>query len=121
MSVTPSCPVLVVHPDDAFRRKLIAVLDQRHFTVTFSADGATALKALQEKPYRVILLAIDVNGGGSHETADYIRDHRADLSASIIVLGEPNPELRNLARFADETLLKPVDPVYVAERARVYC
>jgi ActR/RegA family two-component response regulator len=120
MPVKPSCPILLVHPDDAFRRNLIAELDQRHFTVTFSSTEAEALTALQARPFRVIVLWID-HGNGHKQLVDYVRDHRTDLAASILVLGEPNPDLRTIARFADETLLKPVDPVYVAERARVYC
>jgi hypothetical protein len=39
----------------------------------------------------------------------------------VIILGESNPQLRDYARIADETLLKPVDPNYVADRARTYC
>ena len=120
MPVKPSCPILVVHPDDAFRRKLIVELDQRHFSVTYSSVPAEALAALQERPFRVIVLWIDL-GNGHKQLVDYVRDHRSDLGVSIIVLGEPNPDLRTIAFFADETLLTPVDPVYVAERARVYC
>jgi DNA-binding response OmpR family regulator len=120
MSVKPSCPILVVHPDDTFRRNLIVELDQRHFSVTFSSAEAEALAAVKAKPFRVIVLSIDL-GNIHKQLVDYIRDHRTDLGASVIVLGEPNPDLRAIAAFADETLLKPVDPVYVAERARAYC
>lgn len=121
MSVTPSCPILVVHPDNAFRRKLIAELDQRHFTVTYCTSGEEALEALKGKPFRVIVLWIDLGNSQTTSVVDYLRDHHGELGATVIVLGEPNPDLRAVARFADETLLKPVDPVYVAERARVYC
>lgn len=121
MSVTPSCPILIIHPDNAFRRKLIAELDQRHFTVTYTANGDEALEVLRSKPFRVIVLWIDLGNGGRESVVDYVRDHRRELGATVIVLGEPNPDLRAVARFADETLLKPVDPVYVAERAKVYC
>ena len=43
------------------------------------------------------------------------------MQAGVIIIGEPSPELRGYAREADETLLEPVDPDYVAERARTYC
>lgn len=125
MSVLPSYPILIVHPDDAFRRKLIAALDQRHFTVTFSSDGSEGVKALQEKPFRVIVLGVGLNGSSDGtrdlDAVNYVRDHRADLGASVIVVGDPSPDLRSLVSFADETLLKPVDPDYVADRARIYC
>jgi len=121
MSVSPSCPILVVHDDDAFRRKLIAALDQRHFTVTFAADGAAALQAMQQCAFRVIVIGIDAASHNGMESAGYVREHRGVLRANVIVVGDPHPQLREVARFADETLLKPVDPEYVADRARVYC
>ena len=122
MSIAPSCPILVVHDDDVFRRRLIAALDQRHFTVTYVADGDEALEALQARAFRVIVVGVDVTHRRGLQALDFVRDHRGDLhDASVIVLGEPNPEIRQVARFADETLLKPVDPNYVADRARVYC
>ena len=54
MTVTPSCPVLVIHDDDVFRRTLIATLDQKHFTVTFSTDGDDAVKLLEDRSFRVV-------------------------------------------------------------------
>lgn len=52
----------------------------------------------------------------------YINENRGSLKGlSVLVIGEPNPELRNHTATADETLLKPVDPSYVADRARAYC
>ena len=46
--VSPSCPALVIHDDDAFRKSLIATLDQKHFTVTVREHGPRALEALKE-------------------------------------------------------------------------
>jgi len=40
---------------------------------------------------------------------------------SVIVVGDPNPKLRDYGKAAVETLIKPVDPKYVARRARMYC
>jgi len=113
MTVTPSCPALLVHEDDPFRRALIAALDRQHFTVTYTESGAEAVKAMCEKPFKVILLSFAVP-----EALDYLRDHRR---AGVILIATPNPDVRNYAKVAEETLLKPVDPTYVAERARAYC
>ena len=113
MTVTPSCPALLVYEDDSFRRALIAALDQRHFSVTYTESGAEAVKAMREKPFKVVLLSVDVA-----EALDYLRDHRR---AGVILIATPNPDVRNYSRVAEETLLKPVDPTYVAERARAYC
>jgi len=113
MSVAPSCPALLIHEDDSFRRALIVALDEKHFTVTYTENGAEAVKAMREKPFKVILLSSDVP-----EALEYLRENRR---AGVILIATPNPDVRNDAKVAEETLLKPVDPTYVAERARAYC
>ena len=118
MSVAPSCPALIVHDDDPFRKALIAALDQNHFTVTSSTDGPEALKALNERCFSVVLLGVDLKTGRGLATLEYLRDKRR---TSLIIVGIPNPKLRDYAKTAVETLVKPVDPSYVARRARVYC
>ncbi|MCU1348370.1 MAG: hypothetical protein JWO56_1400 [Acidobacteria bacterium] len=54
------------------------------------------------------------------QVLEFLRGRDGDRCA-VIIVGDPGPELRALARDADETLLKPVDPDYVADRARAYC
>jgi DNA-binding response OmpR family regulator len=117
--IAPSCPALVIHDDDTFRKSLIAALDQRHFTVTFS-DDRDAVRLLAERSYRIVLLGIDVKSRKGLDVLEHLssRDRKA---TSLIIVGEPDPELRTYGKTADETLLKPVDAAYVAERARVYC
>jgi len=112
---------MVVHDDDAFRKALIKSLDRKHFTVTFSADGDDAVRLLRERRFLVVVVGVDVAAKKGLVALDYVRSNRAALDASVIILGKPNPELRNHARDADETLLEPVDPDYVAERAWTYC
>ena len=119
----PSCPILVIHEDDAWRKSLIAALDARHFTVTCAVDGARALDILGERrPFRVILIGVDVASGEGMAALDWLRANEGTIDgAAVIVVGDPNPELRNAAKSADETLLKPVDAAWVADRARTYC
>src|SRR5712691_10349582 len=119
--VLPSCPALVIHDDDAFRKALIAMLDQKHFTVTVSADGINAIDQLKSRPFHVILLGVDLTRQRGMESLQYLREHREAINSAVIILGEPNPELRNVGKVADETLLKPVDVNYVTDRARTYC
>ena len=109
---------MLIHDDDEFRKALIKSLDRKHFTVTFSADGDDAVRLLRERQFRVIVLGVDIAGGNGLAALEYLRANRG---TPLIIIGDPNPELRNHARDADETLLKPVDPDYVAERARAYC
>lgn len=119
--ITPSCPAFVVLDDDPFRKALIASLDRKHFTVTYSPDGDDAVQLLQDRQYRVVLLGLDLQSKKGMRVLDFLRTNRDNVRCGVIIIGEPSPELRAFARDADETLLKPVDPEYVADRARVYC
>ena len=120
--VQPSCPVLVILDDDPFRKSLIRALDLKNFSVSFAADGEEAIDLLRSKasPFKVILLGIDVRREKGLYTVQYLREHR-NGTCGVIIIGEPTPELRTFAPWADETLMKPVDPDYVATRARTYC
>jgi len=116
---SPSCPALIVHDDDPFRKALIAALDQNHFTVTSSTGDPEALKMLHDRRFSVVLLGIDLKTGRGLATLDYLKNKRS--ATSVIVVGDPNPKLRDYGKAAVETLIKPVDPKYVARRARMYC
>jgi len=120
--VQPSCPVLVILDDDPFRKSLIAAIDLKHFAVTFAADGEEAVDVLRTRAvsFKVILLGIDLVKQKGMSTGEFLREHR-DGSCGVIIIGEPTPELRTFAPWADETLMKPVDADYVANRARTYC
>ncbi|HWW61446.1 MAG TPA: response regulator [Thermoanaerobaculia bacterium] len=118
--IEPSCPVCVVHDDDAFRRALIASLDQRHFTVTFIGDGDEAVEVLRQRAFRVVIVCVAMKTNRGFRALEYLRTNR-NGTCGVIVLGDPDPEIRNYTKWVDETLLKPVDPDYVATRARAYC
>jgi DNA-binding response OmpR family regulator len=121
MPVAPSCQILLVHDDDPFRRSLIATLDQRHFSVTYTPDDEQALKYLAERKFQVVLVAVNLVSRNGTKALAFLRENRAAAKCGVIILGDANPELRTFAPWADETLLKPVDAAYVAARARVYC
>jgi DNA-binding response OmpR family regulator len=113
--------VFVIHDDDAFRRKLIATLDARHFSVTYAADGDEAIELLRTRQFRVVVLSLNLQSGRGVRSLDYIRDHREPSLCGVLILGDPDPRIRTFAPWADETLMKPVDAAYVAQRARTYC
>ena len=119
--VRPSCPALLIHDDDDFRRKLIATLDQHNFSVTFTPDGTAAVDYLRERQFSVVLVGLNLAQKRGTEALEYLREHRQAIKCGLILLGDPDPEVRRFAPWADETLLKPVDPQYVATRARAYC
>jgi DNA-binding response OmpR family regulator len=119
--VRPSCPALVIHDNDAFRKALIASLDQHHFTVTFVPDGPGAIELVRDRAFRVILLGLNLTTGIGTKSLDALREAKQEGSCGVIILAEPDPEIRTRAPWADETLLKPVDAAYVARRAHSYC
>ena len=119
--VRPSCPALVIHADDAFRKKLIAALDENNFMVTFEADDDGALSTLGSRAFNVVLLGLNLDTSAGTRALDYLRDQKTHIKCGVIILGDPDPRIRTYAPWADETLLKPVDPQYVAARARAYC
>ena len=117
----PSCPVLVIHPNDAFRKALIAALDQHHFKVTFVSDETHAVELLRKETFRVVLLGLSIASRTGMQSLEVLQQTRKDAKCGVIILGDPDPEVRTTAPWADETLLKPVDPTYVATRAHSYC
>jgi DNA-binding response OmpR family regulator len=123
MAVEPSCPALVIHDDDVFRKALIAKLDENNFTVTFATDDDSVTSLLDDRveQFHVILVGIDVQKRPDAKSIEFLRENRERVRCGIILLGEPDPALRTFAPWADETLMKPVDPAYIVKRARTYC
>ncbi len=119
--VRPSCPALVIHDDDSFRKSLIAALDQQNFTVTFSADGDGAVDLLRSRKFNVILLGVNLTTRNGLHSLEFLREAKENIGCGVLILGDPDPSIRTYAPWADETMLKPVDPQYVATRARTYC
>lgn len=118
--VRPSCPALVIHDDDAFRKTLIATLDQHNFTVTFASD-AEAVDILRKRKFTVVLLGLNLSTKAGMQCLDFLRESKKKIGCGVLILGDPDPQIRTYAPWADETLLKPVDPAYVVRRARTYC
>lgn len=119
--VRPSCPALVIHDDDAFRKSLIATLDQHNFTVTFSSDGDGALGLLRDRRFNVVLLGLNLATQNGMRALEFLQREKTQIKCGVIILGDPHPEIRTFAPWADETLLKPVDATYVVARALSYC
>ena len=119
--VRPSCPALLIHEDDEFRKKLIAALDQHNFAVTFTTDGPAAVDHLKGRKFSVVLLGVNLATRRGMAALEHLREHRGVTKCGVILLGDSDPNIRTFAPWADETLLKPVDANYVATRARAYC
>ena len=122
--VEPSCPALVILDEDVFRTELIKTFDQNHFTVTcYTPESENVVQSLEHerRSFHVIIVGIDLENRIGVAALDYLRDHREKMRCGIIIIGEPSPEIRTFAPWVDETPPRPVDPDYVARRARTYC
>lgn len=122
--VEPSCPALVILDEDAFRSSLIKTFDEKHFSVTVytpETDDVVQCLERERRTFHVIIVGVDLANRKGVAALEYLRDHREKLRCGIIIIGEPSPEIRTFAPWVDETLLRPVDPDYVARRARTYC
>ena len=119
--VQPSCPVLVVHTDDPFRKSLIAALDQQHFSVTSTDDSDTALEFLRTREFNVVIIGLNLTTGLGKRSLAFLEQRRQLARCGVLVLGDSDPAIKTYAPWVDETLLKPVDAAYVATRARTYC
>jgi DNA-binding response OmpR family regulator len=117
----PSCPALVIHPNDSFRKALIAALDQHHFKVTFVSDEKRAAEMLRDETFAVVLLGVNMASLTGVPLLELLQQAKADRKCCVIILGDPDPQIRTSAPWADEMLLKPVDAAYVARRATSYC
>ncbi|MFP5245524.1 MAG: response regulator, partial [Thermoanaerobaculia bacterium] len=98
-----------MHDDDAFRKSLIATLGQHNFTVTFAEDGDGAVSHLRDRKFNVVLLGLNLNTGIGLRALEYLQQQKESVKCGVIILGDPNPQIRTYAPWADETLLKPVD------------
>jgi DNA-binding response OmpR family regulator len=117
--VTPSCPALLVLDDDEFRRNLIKTLDEQHFSVSFTPDGPDAIKLLEGRRFQIVIVGLNITTGNGLKTLEHLRANKRDRA--VIIIGDASPETRTYAPWADETLMKPVDPAWVVTRARSYC
>lgn len=119
--IQPSCPVLLVHVDDAYRKSLIASLDREHFVVTSTDDGDRAVELLAKRQFNVVIVGLNLTTGLGKRSLGFLEADQERAKCGVLVLGDSDPAVKTYAPWVDETLLKPVDPAYVATRARTYC
>jgi CheY-like chemotaxis protein len=107
--------VLVVDDDEAVREALVEFLESRKFRVSQAPDGASAVRAIAERPPDVVLLDIDMPGLSGTEALPTIRA-MAPRAAVIMVSGTADEEVakRALARGAFDYVVKPVNFEYLA-------
>lgn len=89
--------------------------------MTFAADGPAAVDILKDRTFRVVIVGVELKSRKGLATLDFLEANRTRARCGVMILGESDPNIRTFAPWADETLLRPVDAAYVANRARAYC
>lgn len=102
--------VLVVDDDDALLRIHARALVNRGYTVQTAADGATAVAALENGSFDVILSDIDMPGMSGLELLDRARARDLDVPV-LLITGNPSVHtaIRALEQGALRYLVKPVE------------
>ena len=106
----PPARLLVVDDEPMVREVVTRYLEQDGHAVTVAADGATALKALAEGPFDLVVLDLMLpHVDGLSVLAELRREH----TTPVIVLtgrGEEEDRIRGLRLGADDYVVKPFSP-----------
>ena len=115
--------VLVVDDEPLMRAIFRRSLQSAGFDVVVAEDGPDGLQKLRQDPeIRIVLLDLNMPTMDGREFREEQRnDPQLKDVPTVIVTGEPLARLVESELHATEYLLKPVDPQYVATRARAYC
>jgi two-component system response regulator PrrA len=102
--------VLVVEDDEAVRDAIREGLTVHGFDVTVAADGETAVQAVIDKLYDVVVLDVGLPGISGIEVCQYLR--RQEIDVPILILSardEVGDRVAGLQAGADDYLVKPFD------------
>ena len=102
--------VLVVEDDEAVRDAIRSGLTVHGFDVTVAADGETAVRAVIDKLYDVVVLDVGLPGISGIEVCQYLR--RQEIDVPILILSardEVGDRVAGLQAGADDYLVKPFD------------
>ena len=102
--------ILVVDDDEGIRSLVKKYLNENKFLVTTADNAEDASKKIKIIKFDLIILDIMMSGKSGLE---FIKDHKKNLDASIILLtakGQPNERVEGLEIGADDYLPKPFEP-----------
>ena len=102
--------ILVVDDDEGIRSLVKKYLNENKFLVTTADNAEDASKKIKIIKFDLIILDIMMPGKSGLE---FIKDHKKNLDASIILLtakGQPNERVEGLEIGADDYLPKPFEP-----------
>jgi purine-binding chemotaxis protein CheW len=131
LSHTPR--VLLVEDNAVSLKVATLMLERQHIQVDTAMDGEAAVKAVQETPYRMVLMDVHLPGMNGLEAAQGIRKWEKDLAASpsaedrppviiIALTAEEGEEMRQACLKAgmDDVLVKPLRPEKIQDTLERY-
>ena len=89
--------------------------------MTSTDDSDRALELLAARPFNVVVVGLNLTTGLGKRSLAFLEADPERAKCGVLVIGDSDPAVKTYAPWVDETLLKPVDPAYVATRARTYC
>jgi DNA-binding NtrC family response regulator len=111
--------ILVVDDEEIVRRSYARILAEMDCDAQAAADGAQALRAMEQRPFDVVLLDMRMPGAGGMEVLKTIK-RRWPASEVVVLTGYPTVEgARDALQLgACDYLAKPADPDEVMDAAR---
>ncbi|HLX78353.1 MAG TPA: response regulator, partial [Acidimicrobiales bacterium] len=116
--------ILVVDDREENIIALEAVLEPLRCRLVTASSGREALRLLLEEQFAVILLDVQMPGMDGFETASYIRDHHRTRTIPIIFVSAVSTGTEHVFRGyeagAVDYIVKPIDPVAIRSKVRVF-
>lgn len=106
-TITHTPSILLVEDDELLNKQLTALLETRDYQVTNLACGATALSALSQNQFDLIILDVNLPEVDGFGLLNYIRAHSNTPVIMLTAFGAEEHRIRGLQFGADDYISKP--------------
>ncbi|MEO1174944.1 MAG: response regulator transcription factor, partial [Myxococcota bacterium] len=111
-------PLLLVEDDLKLRGLLVTYLTQHGFDVRAQADGESAIRAVEENDYDLVVLDVMLPGIDGYRVC---RELRREFDGGVVMLTGRRgvrDQVSGLELGADDYITKPVDPAVLVARLK---
>ncbi|MSV29680.1 MAG: response regulator [Bryobacterales bacterium] len=111
--------ILVVDDEEPFRRLLCECLDGREFQVAAAPDGPTALKAIAEDPFDLVICDVNMPGMSGLDLLVEIGKGFPDAGAIMLTgCDDAGMAVTAMRAGALDYIIKPAQPAEILDRVR---